>query len=221
MPDLLWFCFCPTDFAITFVYIDSANCLSRMRPGQTFKGNTIMSPNSSFDPVAKTLHWLMAVLMIGALIFGLIMEDASHAEKASLLQGHSGVGLTVFFLALFRIYWRRTHEPPALPAGMKSWELKLAKINAGLLYALMLYIPLMGFLHAATSVEEEVHPFGLFNVTALLPSSEGVTDIFHELHEIGAFLLIAVVVLHAVAAFKHLIIDKDRVFQRMFPFMKG
>ncbi|TNE40359.1 MAG: cytochrome b [Alphaproteobacteria bacterium] len=180
-----------------------------------------MSPKTTFDPVAKTLHWLMAVLMIGALIFGLIMEDAAPAEKASMLQGHSGVGLTVLLLALVRIYWRRTHEPPALPAGMKTWELKLARLNAGLLYALMVYIPTMGLLHAATSVEEEVHPFGLFNATALLPSSEDVTEIFHELHEIGAFLLIAVVVLHTVAALKHLIIDKDRVFQRMFPFMEG
>lgn len=180
-----------------------------------------MNDKTTFDPVAKTLHWLIAIMVILVLIFGMLMEDLPNPEKAEAIMGHSGIGLLVLILGLVRVYWRRTHEPPALPGGMKPWEAKLSKINTSLLYILIIYQPTMGLLHAATYVDFDVRPFGLFNASALLPSSEAITRIFHIAHSLGSKLLLLVVLLHIIAAFKHLIVDRDRVFQRMFPFMKG
>jgi cytochrome b561 len=180
-----------------------------------------MSEKTTFDPIAKTLHWVIAIIVILLLIRGLQMDDLSDAAKQEGLIKHSGNGLLVLVLGLLRLSWRRFHEPPALPASMTRWEGALAKLNTRLLYTLIIYQPTVGLLHAATYVDFDVIPYRLFNLTSLLPSSEIVTRIFHVAHVVGAYLFIAVIALHVLAGFKHLFLSKDRVFQRMFPFMKG
>jgi cytochrome b561 len=42
-------------------------------------------------------------------------------------------------------------------------------------------------------------------------------DGLQEVHEITSYILVAVIVVHVAAAFKHLVLDKDNVFERMLP----
>lgn len=179
-----------------------------------------MNDKRAFTGTAKALHWILALLIIVAIIFGLGLEDVEGPARLEKLMGHTGIGLLILALVIFRIIWRRNNPAPALPDTMTDKQKKFAEINTRVLYGLMIYQPTLGILHAATYANGDVRPFGLFNLTALLPSSEGVTKVFHVMHALGAFLFIFVILLHLVAAFKHLIIDKDRVFQRMLPFGK-
>lgn len=180
-----------------------------------------MADKTTFDPIAKTLHWLLAILIIVSLVFGKLLEELPDLEKAERLVMHSGMGLIILVLVIFRIYWRRGHTPPPLPETMTERDRKIAHGNTHLLYFLMLYQPVVGLLHAATYVSFDIKPFGLFSATSLLPSSEVVTKVFHVMHGAGAWLLILAILVHIAASFKHLLIDKDRVFQRMFPGAKG
>jgi len=180
-----------------------------------------MTDVKTFTGTAKALHWILAFLIILEIIFGLRLEDVTGTARLEKLMGHSGVGLLILMLVIFRIIWVRKNPAPALPSTMSDRQKKLATINTRVLYGLMVYQPTIGLLHAATYAKGDVRPFGLFNLTALLPSSEAVTKVFHVMHALGAFLFIFVIVLHVVAALKHLVIDKDRVVQRMLPFGKG
>ena len=180
-----------------------------------------MNDSTTFDTTAKTLHWLMAILIISSLVFGTLMENLPKDEKAARLVFHSGSGILILLLAFTRIYWRRRHLPPELPSTMKLRDQKLAEWNTRILYFLIVFQPSVGILHGATYMDFDVRPFDLFNLTALLPSSESLTKVFHVMHSVGSKLLILSVVIHIGASFKHLLIDKDRVFQRMFPFMRG
>ncbi len=162
----------------------------------------------------------MALMIIVALVFGLQLEDLPKDERIEHLMVHSAIGLSVFALVIARIVWRGINPPPPLPDTMSPRMKKWAERNTGLVYFLMLYQPTMGFLHAATYVDGEVKPFGLFNVTALVPSVEAVTKVFHVMHALGAFLLIFAILVHIAASLKHLVIDRDKVFQRMLPFTK-
>lgn len=180
-----------------------------------------MADNKTFTGTAKTLHWLIAILIFLVLIFGLGLEDAAMPERLEKLQGHSGLGLVILTLVVFRIIWRRSHPAPALPDTMTERQKKWAERNVRVLYGLMLYQPIVGMLHAATYADGDVKPFGAFNLTALLPSSESITQVFHVMHALGAFAFILLLTLHVLAAFKHLIIDRDKVMQRILPFGKG
>lgn len=172
---------------------------------------------TAFDGVAKSLHWIMAVLIILALVFGTILEDMPLKERLFNLMFHSGVGIIILGFAVYRIYWRRNNPPPALPETMSPGLAKASVWNTRLLYGLMVFMPIAGILQAATYTEGSIYPFGLFNLTALLPSSEGAMRVFHIAHGLGGKLMILSLLIHIGAAFKHLLVDKDDVFQRMWP----
>ncbi len=166
------------------------------------------------------LHWLMAFMIITYLTAGILVGELTPHQKFTALKVHSGGGLIILALAFYRIYNRRKKGVPEYPDTMPSWEKKAAKGNTHLLYALMVFQPLVGLLHAATYTEFHVVAFGALDLTTLLPSGEGITEFFHVLHGLGALLLIICISLHILAGLKHLLIDRDKVMHRMLPFFK-
>ena len=68
----------------------------------------------TYDPVARLLHWLMAVLLIVMFLFGMQMEELTLAERREALPMHASMGLLLLLMAGFRALWRRRHLPPPL-----------------------------------------------------------------------------------------------------------
>ncbi len=72
--------------------------------------------NTTYTKTAKSLHWLMAALIVGLLALGMIMTELPLSpEKLTLYSWHKWAGVTVFILVWFRLAWRITHRPPPLP----------------------------------------------------------------------------------------------------------
>jgi cytochrome b561 len=114
-----------------------------------------------------------------------------------------------------RLLWRFTHPVP-LATSMKAWERKLAKIAHGLLYLLLLVIPVLGWI-AAGYFGYTVHLFGLFTLPAL---ADNTMEWAHALGDVHAALtdeLMGIVALHMAGALYHYFIVRDRVMQRMLP----
>ncbi|MGL4296653.1 MAG: cytochrome b, partial [Aestuariivirga sp.] len=123
---------------------------------------------------AIVLHWLTALLVIFMIVFGEeLVEGAEHDDAAGtfLPSIHVSVGVTILVLTLLRLAWRLGHAAPPYPATMKAWELTLAKVTHLLFYALLIAVPLTGWLAFADWVREEpamsaVRVFGLFQLPA-------------------------------------------------------
>jgi len=175
------------------------------------------STKTKYDGVAMTLHWLMALSILVALILGPTMEDMTPEIRRETLAGHSFNGLFALTLAIIRLWWRRTNPPPAYPDTMPDWQVKAAKGVTHGFYFLFFYMPIVGILHGVTYQETVVEPLQLFTLT-VAPSD--VTQIFHVMHAVGMILFDILVIVHIGAALKHFIIDKDKVLQRMLPFTK-
>ncbi|WP_375202860.1 cytochrome b/b6 domain-containing protein [Hyphococcus sp.] len=182
-----------------------------------------------YNPVAAIFHWTIAALIIGQIIGGKYMHGLPNASplKFDLYQLHKSFGLTILLLSLVRLGWRLTHQTPALPAAMPNWQKLLARGTHWAFYALMILTPLAGW--AIVSVSPTDIPtkwFGLFPVPHL-PFFNGVTDreaaehIMEERHELLAYLILGLLVLHVGAALKHAFVDKDGVFTSMVPAGKG
>ncbi len=170
-----------------------------------------------YDGVAMTLHWLMALSILVALILGPGMEDLPPEARREVLAGHSFNGLFALTLAIIRLWWRIKNPPPPYPATMPDWQVKAAKGVTHGFYFLFFYMPIVGFLHAYTYQDTLVEPLGLFTVTQ---APGDITQVFHVMHAAGMLLFFVLVTVHIGAALKHLVIDKDKVFQRMIPFTK-
>jgi cytochrome b561 len=185
-----------------------------------------MSTNTSrYNSIAMILHWLMAFFIIAMLVIGKIMVDLPNTDpdKFAYYQAHKSVGLTILVLTLLRIVWRVMHKSPALPADMPRWEQIAAKSTQGILYLMMIALPLTGWAVASTSTSGiPTMWFGLFEVPSLpgLASVADAQDIAKETHETLGNITILLLLLHVAAALKHHFWDKDDVLKSMIPFLR-
>ena len=120
--------------------------------------------------------------------------------------------MLLFAVLLVRMVWKHSNPRPQ-PLG-KPWERKSAGLVHLLMYLLLLALMLSGYL-ISTADGRAIEVFGLFSVPATLSGLENQEDIAGEVHEVLAWLLIGLTVLHALAAFKHHFIDRDQTLERM------
>lgn len=170
-----------------------------------------------YNNVAIALHWVIAAGVLVMIGLGWYMTGIPKGtpERAFFFNLHKSIGVTVGVLALIRLWWRATHRPPALPDSMPSWEVTAAKLNHALLYACIIAMPVIGFL-ASNFTKYGVKYFGL-QVGPFFAEDQALRDALQAVHGFLSYVLVALVVLHVGAAFKHLLMDKDGVFQRMLP----
>lgn len=180
---------------------------------------------SRYSRVAIALHWIIAALIVGNLAGGLlfdVIEDADKALYFTVVQLHKSIGLTVLGLSLARLAWRLMNPPPSLPEHMTPAEHLLAKVTHWSFYALMLALPLTGWLMiSASPLDFPTLWFGLFEVPRLpIERSADTAGVLHDRHELLAYLTIGVLVLHVAGALKHHYLDRDDVLARMAPMVR-
>ena len=174
---------------------------------------------SRYSRGAMVFHWTIAILIILNVIGALVAEDLPKAEAAQLMGNHKAIGITILFLSVGRLLWRFTHPVPPLSAGLKAWEVALAKITHALFYVLIIAIPTSGWMmHSAGTGGKSVPFFGLFSYPGLpFAQDKATAGVFKEFHEVMAFAMLALLVLHVAAALKHQFIDRDGSIWRMLP----
>ncbi|MGY5776324.1 cytochrome b/b6 domain-containing protein [Rhizobium sp. LEGMi135b] len=194
------------------------------------------SGGKRYGAIAIALHWAIAVLVISMIPMGWWMVraiDNSGTRQAAyqMFQIHKSLGFAILALTLLRIVWRLTHPVPALPPGMKGWERLLARATHAAFYALLLAIPLTGWIYVSAGwaigtdrpLMVATSWFGLFTVPHL-PGVEGLREVAfgamgaHAYMAYGGAVLIG---LHVAAALKHQFMDKDGVLAQMLPFLRG
>ena len=170
-----------------------------------------------YTAVAISLHWLLAVLLLGMVALGFYMHDLRLSPlKLRLVNWHKWIGVSVFLLALLRLAWRAGHAPPPLPAGTAPL---LRRAAGGLhlaLYALMFLIPLSGWVMSSARGFQTVW-FGVLPLPNLVHKDVALGERLLQLHLTLDLLLLLLVAGHLGAALKHHLIDRDDVLVRMLP----
>ena len=170
--------------------------------------------------VSQLLHWLVVALVITQFVLASLAEDlAPGMAKLGLLARHKSVGITILGLALLRLAWRLGQPVPALPPGMPRWQRGLATGTHHLLYALLLAMPLSGWLMSSAR-NYPVSWFGLVQLPDLIAPGEHAFEALRATHGTLAALLAATALLHLAGALKHHFVDRDDVLRRMLPFMR-
>ena len=174
-----------------------------------------MRPASRYTTPAIALHWLVALLIFAAFPLGLYMVDLPLSpDKLKLYSYHKWIGVTVLLLVAIRLAWRATHTPPPLPAGIAGWQRRASAIVHGLLYALMVAIPLSGWLMSSAKGFQTVW-FGVLPLPDLVGKNRELGDLLAEVHKYLNFTLLALVVLHVAGALQHHFIERQPFLQRM------
>jgi cytochrome b561 len=179
---------------------------------------------TTYTKIAIALHWVIGAAIVLQLLGGLQMENLKGTEKFAAFQVHKSLGLTILILSVLRLLWRIANPPPALPEGMKSWEVFAAKFTHVAFYVLMIGLPIGGWVIISTSPYNIATNFwGLFEWPRLplgdLPFRKELNEMAKQGHAIGAFTIIGLLVLHIGAVIKHMFVNDDDVASRMIPFL--
>jgi len=171
----------------------------------------------------RILHWSMAALILFQLGLGTWMVRIPDLlARFTLTQTHKSWGTVIFGLAVVRLGWRlaRPDRPP-LPAAMPAWQRRVAHASHAGLYALMLLMPLSGWVMASASPTQDLLRmqnlvFGRWALPDLfVPGNPAVEAGAHAVHTGAALALAALIALHAGAALKHQFVDRDGLLARM------
>lgn len=174
------------------------------------------SPSTTFTPLARALHWLMAALILAMLFIGAGMTSTVSPARQWLLALHKPLGVAILVLVLARLVVRWRHPPPPLPPGLGLAQRFAAKASHGLLYALMLAMPLIGWAMLSAAGDPVVLG-GSLRLPALVPADPSLFALLRRAHAWLAWLLFATILLHLAAALHHGLIRRDGVFESMAP----
>ncbi len=170
---------------------------------------------ASYTVVARLLHWLMALALIGMVILGYTMKTLPLSPlKLQVYSWHKWIGITLLALVIIRLAWRLLNRPPALPASMSTLTRGLAHAGHAALYAVMVAIPLSGWLMSSAKGFQTVW-FGVLPLPDLVAKNKPLGEALVQVHIILNYVLIALVALHILAALKHHFIDRDGLLRRI------
>jgi cytochrome b561 len=174
-----------------------------------------------YNGFAMLLHWVLALALVGLFAMGLYMADLPFSPtRLKLYNWHKWAGMTVLILSALRLLWRLTHRPPALPQAvtlaMPGWQMTAYQATHGLMYALFFVVPLVGWAYSSAAGFPIVL-FGVLPLPDFVAADKALAELIKPWHEISAFALAALVVVHVGAALKHHWIDKDGLLSRMLP----
>ena len=172
------------------------------------------TPTSHFAPLARLLHWLMALMIIAMLFIGAGMAASVSERHAWLLNLHKPLGIAILLLVVVRLFVRFSTRQPPLPVDLPGVQVLAAKLSHVLLYALMFILPIVGWAMISAAGDPVMLSSSL-QLPSILPANPTTFAFLRKAHTYLAYLLFFTVLLHLAAALYHGWIRRDGVLQSM------
>jgi cytochrome b561 len=171
--------------------------------------------NKKYDINTIILHWLTALIVFFQFISAEFWGYFPRPERHFLIISHMSLGFLLVVMLTLRIVWRVTFgtkiseiEPTLLDRGAKALHI--------LLYLLLAAQMPLGFFTRWTD-NQPLDVFGFAIASPLGTCSKATGNFLDQVHDINAWIIMALVGLHAVAALVHHYLWRDTVLQRMLP----
>ena len=176
----------------------------------------VATSRTRFTLPAIALHWLLALMIVGAFGVGVTMTDMPVSpQRLKLYNWHKWAGVTILALSALRLLWRLTHRPPQ-PPPMPAWQRRAAAASHTLMYLLFFAVPLVGWAYSSAAGFPIVW-FGVLPLPDFVPVDKALAEAIKPWHGRLAAALAAIVLIHIAAAIKHHFVDRDGLLLRMRP----
>lgn len=178
---------------------------------------TLRNTPEHWGGIAKSFHWVMAVLIIGLMILGWVAEGWSLSPtKVKLFVWHKSLGIVILSLAVLRLIWRAFNPPPALPGAVPRFERLAARLSHAALYVVMIVMPLSGWI-INSAADFPLKLFWLLRLPHIVEPSERVQDFAETVHLTLFWLFALLLVVHISAALRHHFAPRNEILTRMLP----
>ena len=188
---------------------------------------TLRNTAENYGTIAKWLHWMTALLFLGAYVsvyYRHWFTEAKTPENWTALQLHLSIGVTIGVVVALRLLWKMANRSPDPEPGSRLDHLA-AKAGHLALYAVMVIMPVTGYLGTGVNTEY----FFLFDITSFKETEYFIfnysdTMTFKEFEKpidfihkdiMGAWVVWLLIVGHIAAALYHQFVKKDRTIEKM------
>ncbi len=172
----------------------------------------------TYSAIARCFHWLIAGLIVCQFLLAefakIARTDDALLKQLALLANHKSVGMTILLLAVLRLLYRWRNPAPHLPTSMPNWQIRASNLSHFLLYFLLFAMPVTGWLMSSAKAYS-VSWFNLFSFPDLVAANQAFAEQMVSLHYYFGKALLALAIVHILAALKHHFIDHDEVLRRM------
>ncbi|MBS0320380.1 MAG: cytochrome b [Proteobacteria bacterium] len=174
-----------------------------------------MRDNDYYSVPTRVLHWVTAILVLIAFIYGPggSEQRVYSAARDFDRQLHETLGMTVLLLTVIRLLWRIFDTRPAPPPAA-AWMRVTASAVQAALYVLLFAVPLT----AITGAWLEGHDLTLLAGIVIPPPIASAHDLGATIAEIHGWLGDTILWLagaHAAAALLHHFVLKDATLRSM------
>ncbi|HYL49181.1 MAG TPA: cytochrome b [Stellaceae bacterium] len=171
---------------------------------------------ATYSPVAKSLHWLVVILIVAQLALGWLMPGAKRTTPPDVLNNwHMSIGVIILAAIVIRALWRLFAGTPTPEPGPR-WQIAAAEATHVILYLLVFALLLSGWADAVAH-NWVITLFWTVKLPSVLPAGAGWVRAVGELHSDIVWVLLGLVGMHVAAALGHHFILGDNVLRRMLP----
>lgn len=172
-----------------------------------------------FGSITKPLHWLIFILIPTQFYLVWSLSDNSPLTPLYMML-HKSIGFTLIFLGILFFIWHIANVKPLPPVTQPRWQYIISKAVHHTLFLLIILMPIIGYLLTCAD-GKPINFFGLFTIHCLISPNDHLGNIMFSTHQTIAFIILALVGIHFLAALYHHFICKDNVLKRMLPFSSG
>ena len=173
----------------------------------------IFNSHNEYGLLAKLFHWFTFFVLIAQVPFGLYLVGLEFSEERIELENiHILVGISVFYLTLFRLIWKFFNPSPTESKSFFKGQVFIGKTNHFLLYLCIVAITISGILKKLYMGEELnfiffKYGFGKDNFV--------LADAYYQVHIYANYLLLVLVSLHILAVIVHHFVFKDKILNKI------
>lgn len=176
-----------------------------------------------YSPTARAFHWMTVVVVAIQIPIGFYMVWRGNATNFdattnTLYSAHKLAGFCLLWFIVLRLLYRLTHGAPPDEPTLALWQKAGAHLTHWGLYALLLAVPVLGWL--AVSYYGALGTLFGINLPAIAAQNQDKANLIFKLHSWGAILILLAVTAHLAAALYHHFIRGDGVLRRMLPGLK-
>ena len=170
-----------------------------------------------YTTMAKTLHWAVVALLVIQFALAWTMPGIHRGtQPETLINLHLSVGATILAIVIIRAVWRLSHSAPPPPTGLPAWQLLASRVTHGVLYLLLIAVPVLGWLNASAR-GWTVTLFWIASLPRLVAEGSPLGRLSGDIHTYASYALLGFAGLHILGALYHRFVLRDRVLERMLP----
>ena len=158
------------------------------------------------------MHWLSAILLFIQIPLGFYLVDLDFGpERLTVEDIHVTVGLSIFYLVIFRLVYKIFNPTPRLEPSVFKGQKFLAKLNHMLLYVTILSITISGIFKKLFNGETLTIVFKKIKIQ----DNFELGELFYDIHIFSNYLLIGLIVIHLVAVITHKLFFDDNLLKKI------